>query len=467
MIIVIIVPIITFLLYYYSIDRFVKNSAKEKINIMYDEIKYQVEENTKYGDLNKLEEAELVKREAMEIRKKLLREMMRTNNETIVYSYNKEYEETFITNSQIYYDEDFVSFISSLLSNYELDTEGFTNIYYNNKEYLTKLYVVNSSFNLRNKYYVIIQEITDKTSLIKENMQLLLIMQAISILITSLVVYAVSNNISKKIKKLIAEANTFKIGSDITITNNDINISEIDELSKNLYNMQKKLNDEEKEKNIIFENVTHDLRTPLLTIIGYADSIRTGINKNINEASDIIVKSGTQLKNMVENILVKTKIDNNTYKIKRTDFDLFDLIQTEIKSISIVDINKEINLISNIDQNKVCYINTDRNLFIRIIQNLLSNAIKYADKYIEVLITEYNENDAKNLNSPYNFKIEIKNDGKVINEADMKDIFDRNYKSENGNFGIGLNFVKQCLVLLGLEIDVQVIDNKTTFIINV
>ena len=80
-------------MYYYSIDTFVKNNAKEKINTVYDKVFTIINDNEKYGNISNINDPETIKKYSTEIRKKLLREIMRNNYETIIYAYNDNFEE--------------------------------------------------------------------------------------------------------------------------------------------------------------------------------------------------------------------------------------------------------------------------------------------------------------------------------------------------------------------------------------
>ena len=190
-------------------------------------------------------------------------------------------------------------------------------------------------------------------------------------------------------------------------------------------------------KNTIYENVAHDLRTPLVSILGYASGLKSGIIKDTDLACDVIVKTGNQLKEMIENILILSRFDNDTYKVLKEKFSINDLVREQIEIIKVLDSDK--NIILNENANLEVY--TDRKLVIRIIQNLLSNAIKYANSKIEIDISD-------NV-------MKIIDDGDGIVKEDLENIFERYYKGKSGHFGIGLAVVKNAVSYIGWEIEVE------------
>ncbi|MBR1453894.1 MAG: HAMP domain-containing histidine kinase, partial [Lachnospiraceae bacterium] len=214
----------------------------------------------------------------------------------------------------------------------------------------------------------------------------------------------------------------------------------------------------------IYENVAHDLRTPLVSILGYADGLKSGIIKNKNKACDVIIKTGNQLKEMIENILVLSRFDNDTYKGNFEDISVIDLINEQIEVVKVI--NDEIKISLNADFKNDFIINSDKKLLTRIIQNILSNAIKYAKSEI-IINVDAKQNKLKNQ-SNNKIEISITDDGDGIKKKDLQDIFTRYYKGEDGHFGIGLAVVKSSVEYLNGDISVKSVKGKgTTFKIKI
>ena len=203
-----------------------------------------------------------------------------------------------------------------------------------------------------------------------------------------------------------------------------------------------------------------------MSILGYADGLKSGIIKDKKKACDVIIKTGNQLKEMIENILILSRFDNETYVSTYEDVKLVEFLMEQIELTKVIDNNKKIDLVinskkitsaNNLSKYDNLIVNTDKKLLTRIIQNLLSNAIKYAES--KIIVSADNKNK-KTI-------ISIFNDGVGINKKDLKNIFTRYYKGEDGHFGIGLAVVKSAVEYLGGKIQVESKKNMgTTFIIS-
>jgi signal transduction histidine kinase len=212
--------------------------------------------------------------------------------------------------------------------------------------------------------------------------------------------------------------------------------------------MQEKIDEETNRKNTIYENVAHDLRTPLVSILGYADGLKAGIIKDKNKACDVILRTGNQLKEMIENILVLSRFDNDTYKGNKEEISLVDLINEQVETVKVIDENKKVVFENELEDEGL--INSDRKLLVRIVQNLLSNGIKYAKSQVVISIKS-----AGSQARPYEYVITITDDGKGIDSKNLQNIFTRYYKGEDGHFGIGLAVVKSSADYIGAKIEVS------------
>ena len=416
-VVMIVFGLLTGLFQYFSIDNFVKNNAKEKIESEY----------------NMINSSDVYKR----------RFMIKPDGDPRVLIFDENYNfVNFDFKNDNYSENILIDFIKASIENFELSSDIITNMNIQKTEYLVKLYEAENVEEIGGKYFVILQKLTDKSTLLKESLFNIFTVQFVLYFIILLTVLFVARDIAKPIRKLAIDSNNFAVGK-ITIDENEIEIKEVDALRRNLYIMQNKVNEEDRAKNVIYENVAHDLRTPLVSILGYADAIKSGIMKDTDKACDIIIRTGTQLKELVENILLISRFDNDTYNITYDEIVVYEKIKEQVETLKIVDAMKKI-VIENNAKNDI--IRTDKKLFERIIQNLLMNAIKYADEKITIRIVDVEDDK---------IKISINNDGAVVDSDTLNHIFERYYKGKNGNMGIGLSVVKTAVEALGGEINVK------------
>lgn len=442
--ILVLFAIVTLLFNYFSVDRFVKENAKEKLEVAYNDVREQIRnfEASSDKDFKMMPSENLVNQ----------------SNNTKVYVFDDNYKEVALFDNTIYIDSEMTSFLADLLINFELEEGVLTTIRFNGREYLANTYEANSNLNISEKYFVIVQDLTDKTLLLRENSKNMLIVQILILMLTVLIVFIVARDLSKPLIKLSKESEEYIIGKGITIDADKMTIEELEILRESLYNMQQKIDEENNRKNTIYENVAHDLRTPLVSILGYADGLKNGIIKDKNKACDVILRTGNQLKEMIENILVLSRFDNDTYKSNKEEIDLIDLINEQVEMVKAIDESKKVMFENDLADSGVIF--SDRKLIIRIVQNLLSNAIKYAKEKIIIKLS--------NVTGETTYKIIVVDDGEGIDENNIENIFTRYYKGVDGHFGIGLAAVKSSLDYLGGSIDVK--SNKgegTRFIIEI
>lgn len=442
--IVIAFAVATFSINYFYIDRFVKESATEKLEEAYSDVVSQISDYAESGE--------------GDFEYKASKQLISQSNNTQVFIFDEEFNDLLEFDSSVYVDQDMIEFVSSLLSNYELEEDTLTNIIFGGKEYIANTYIVSNSLNINEKYFVVIQELTGKSNLLRESSRRLLLIQLVALILIIFTIYLVAKELSRPLIKLSNESEEYVAGKNTTIDKEQIPITELESLRQSLASMQKRINDDIDRRNTTYENVAHDLRTPLVSILGYADGLRSGIIKDKRKACDVILRSGNQLKEMIENILVLNRFDNDAYKESREVIRLADLIEEQVETVKVIDDKIKITFDNKIQNETIL---SDRKLLVRIIQNLLSNAIKYASS--KVIISASNSKD-KN----YKYVIKITDDGHGIDKKNLENIFKRYYKGNDGRFGIGLAVVKSSVDYIGATIDVVSKKNKgTTFRIRV
>lgn len=209
-------------------------------------------------------------------------------------------------------------------------------------------------------------------------------------------------------------------------------------------------------------NVSHELKTPLTSILGFIDTILHGAIDNRETTIrflKIVESEANRLKRLIEDILLISKLE------QRED-DEKDLINISDLGLYVLEVmnsrarNKSIDLIENIEKDIVFYGNKDG--ILQILFNLVSNGIKYTNTgYVRLSIDKQDNN----------LVISVRDSGIGISEDDMDRIFERFYivdKSRRGatSTGLGLSIVKHLVILYNGEIKVKSnIDTGTEFIV--
>lgn len=239
-----------------------------------------------------------------------------------------------------------------------------------------------------------------------------------------IVVIRLTNGLIFSIEKLCDFAN--EIGSGIFKTKNlNLKETELAGLESNMNQMAKRLSEYDVEQKTFFQNVSHELKTPLMSIQGYAEGITAKIFKEqrVVEAADIILEESEKLSNMVDNILCLSHLDSKDRFENKSDFDCIEIIEKLLRQLKPIKSSLKLTLRTN---EKKFIINGNSEAFSKAVMNILINAIRYADKSVNVSCNSHNQT------------IKISDDGPGISEKDMPYIFQRFYKGAGGQSGIGL-----------------------------
>lgn len=225
---------------------------------------------------------------------------------------------------------------------------------------------------------------------------------------------------------------------------------QLDNLSKEeLILMIKKLEKRMELQEKFLLNVSHDLRSPINTILSilqglkYIDNDKYADDK-INEYRAMIKRNSYKMMKLVDNLIDTTKIEEKYYNLNKQAIDVVSLIENTILSMDKYAKQKSIELIFDTNEEEAIVL-LDPEAIDRIIVNLVSNAIKFSPKDSTVMINLYIDEN--------NIKIVVKDNGPGIAEEDQKAIFNRfmqsqkNKESSNEGSGIGLDLVSNLVKL--------------------
>ncbi|WP_159430367.1 sensor histidine kinase [Caloranaerobacter azorensis] len=259
--------------------------------------------------------------------------------------------------------------------------------------------------------------------------------QSLSFIIASIIALFIGiifqKNISKPIKMLKEKMINFSIDNFHEYP--DINTGdEIEELDKSFKEMAERIKRYNKQQKIFLQNTSHELKTPLMSIQGYAEAIKDGVveGKELEESLNIIIEESQRLKKTVDEIIYLVKIENVEENFNFEEVDLSEIIFKSIKTIKSLADEKNINIDVQIE--KECIVKIDSEKMMRALVNILGNCIRYAENKISI-------------NARYKYEkteIIIKDDGEGFKDGEENKIFERFYKGRNGSTGIGLAITK-------------------------
>ena len=209
------------------------------------------------------------------------------------------------------------------------------------------------------------------------------------------------------------------------------------------------------------EDISHQLKTPLTSILIMLDNLIDDPNMDINIRQDFITDIKRQVVNinfLVQNLLKLSKFDSNTIHFIKENNKLSNILKEAIKNVSTLCDLKDIKIIINGDDESTIY--SDFKWEVEALTNILKNSIEHTKDKKEILV-DYNTNNVYSI-------IKIKDYGVGIAHDDLKHIFKRFYKGKNSSpdsIGIGLSLAKTIINEDNGIISVESNSNGTTFII--
>ncbi len=198
--------------------------------------------------------------------------------------------------------------------------------------------------------------------------------------------------------------------------------------------MAKEIERAEESQKQFFQNASHELKTPLASIQGYAEAIRSGVSRDVDKAMDIIVGASKKMSSLVDEILLLSKMDSRMDVMETEILDLKELLYIVSWYLKERMEQKKIALYHHFPKERILVYGDERKLE-RAFSNVLSNAVRYAKTEIGIAC-ELRENAVC---------VCIRDDGAGIDAKDMAHIFERFYKGRGGNFGIGLALTKEII----------------------
>ncbi|WP_258049722.1 HAMP domain-containing sensor histidine kinase [Clostridium weizhouense] len=301
--------------------------------------------------------------------------------------------------------------------------------------------------------------------------QFYIIVGVFIIFIGIIFIFIFSNKITKPIRQIsnIAEdISNLKFDERVVYASED----EIGSLGNSINKMSKKLKDAmdvlkhdvDRRKQLV-RNISHELKTPIGVIKGYAEGLKYGVaenEKNREKYCNVISEECDRMNRMVQELLNLSMMESGVFELKKYKFDIGELIK------NIVEIFKpkfaETNVILDLSIKENLVILADYGLIERVINNYIINALNHLDKnkFIRI-VAEKNKSRVR---------ISVFNTGKQIPENELENIWDVFYKVDRarsrqyGGQGIGLSIVKLIAELHGGIVGVENVENGVLFFID-
>ncbi len=305
---------------------------------------------------------------------------------------------------------------------------------------------------------------------------------AVIVILSGLVILVVTSRITRPISELTKLSERMsdldfdaryqsRAGNEIDVLGDNFNKmsrkleSTISELKSANNKLQKDIEDKikiDEMRKEFLDNVSHELKTPIALIQGYAE----GLNENISDDPEsrafyceVIMDEASKMNKLVKNLLTLNQLESGNDAPVMERFDIVSLIRGVLGSMHIIIEQKEADVI--FEETEPVYVWADEFKIEEVVTNYTSNALNHLDGERKVEIKVLRENDC--------VKVTVFNTGTPIPEEDLPNLWNKFYKvdkartREYGGSGIGLSIVKAIMEGMNQKYGVHNYDNGIEF----
>ena len=184
-----------------------------------------------------------------------------------------------------------------------------------------------------------------------------------------------------------------------------------------------------------FQNASHELKTPLMAIQGYAEGIQAGV-MDTGSAAEVILAESDRMTGLVDELLDISKIDMGRQPLTLSETDIRELLYDSIRAVEPAAAASGITFAPDFPEEPIM-VKCDDTQIRRAVTNILTNGLRYARSELRLTCWP----DKRNV------IIRIQDDGDGIAEGDLPHIFERFYMGKSGKSGIGLALTKEIIHL--------------------
>lgn len=219
----------------------------------------------------------------------------------------------------------------------------------------------------------------------------------------------------------------------------------------------------EQTKNELITNVSHDLRTPLTSIIGYLgviDQDRYRDEIELRYYISIAYEKAQRLKHLIDDLFEYSRLNTKELRIVKQPIDIVELLGQLAIEFRLQLQQADMECVTSFPNGKLM-VHADGNKLVRVFENLIANAIDYGIDGKRIELRAYEDN--------HEIVVEVVNYGESIPSFDLPYVFDRFYRVEksrtekSGGSGLGLAISKEIVEIHGGKIAVSSNEENTTF----
>lgn len=225
----------------------------------------------------------------------------------------------------------------------------------------------------------------------------------------------------QQLKSRASELARRQFTGKLEINTND----ELEELAKTFNKMAGQLAEYDRTQKEFFQRASHELKTPLMSVQGYAEALKEGIITEDEKTRilEIIIKESERMKALVEEFIMLSKMETVKESYRFEPLSLEESAREAVHAVGSLAIEKEITLETIYNREKMM-INGDPEKIHRLLLNILGNALRSAENTVSITVSSG--------------AIKIEDDGPGFKEDELKKVFEPFYSNQSGGSGLGL-----------------------------
>lgn len=265
-----------------------------------------------------------------------------------------------------------------------------------------------------------------------------LIILAAGIAVSILVSGAIASRIAKPVTALCTRARAIGRGEFHTAgTAQKSDIGELFSLQESIEQMGAQLSAYDNAQRTFLQNASHELKTPLMSIQGYAEGILNGVMPDNKKAAEVIMQESRRLNALVEELLTLSRIETNGAK-ELTPLPLNEALKEYAQRLSMASAREGRKLTLLLPDADHAILGDDA-LLSQAVNNIVLNCLRYAKTEVRLELFTRKEDAV----------IKISDDGAGIAPEDLPHLFERFYKGKGGKFGLGLAIAQSAVAAMG------------------
>jgi len=203
---------------------------------------------------------------------------------------------------------------------------------------------------------------------------------------------------------------------------------EIGELGRAINVMDEQLAEYDRAQRKFFQDASHELKSPLMSIQGYAEGVRDGVfhGAEADSALEVIVRETGRLKKLVEELVYLGKLESASEVYNFEDTELSEVLEQAVEAQQVLALDKNIMLVvGNCPEARLW---ADGEKLVRVFVNLIANAVRHAACRVFVQAAVQGEM----------LQVTVQDDGPGFTDEDLRRLWERFYKGPRGGSGLGL-----------------------------